>query len=180
MIDVDPGDFMAIIPAPPVVLVSTLFGNIRNLAPYGMNMPVSFSPPMIALGVGASRDTYQNIVEEGEFVVAIPSPDLVDAINITAKRFPRDVSEFYEANLTPVESKAVRAFGVKECQANLECRLHWMKQAGDHYVVIGQVVAASADNCLIDKGRPLRERVNPVYHLSVLRWVYASRGPRIE
>ena len=169
-----PEDFGKVIPAPPVVLVSTLHGDVSNVAPFGMNMPISFDPPLYAVGVGATKDTYANIVETGEFVVAVPGPELVRQIDISATRFPREVSEFEKAGLTPVESEVVRPFRVGECQSNLECVLEWAKPAGDHYVVVGRVVAAD-----IRGGVPgeevSRQAVNPVYHLG--ERVYSGKGP---
>ena len=128
---VEPKDYMRIIPAPPVVLVSTLHGGVKNLAPFGMNMPISFDPPLYAIGMRTTRDTYENILENREFVVAVPDPKLVKEIDITAQSFPSNVSEFEKANLTPARSEVVKPLRVKECQANFECKLEWTKQAGD-------------------------------------------------
>ncbi len=41
---VNPEEYMKIIPPSPVVLVSTLHGDVKNLAPFGMNMPISSNP----------------------------------------------------------------------------------------------------------------------------------------
>jgi len=60
---VKPEEYIKIIPPPPVVLVSTLHGDVKNVAPFGMNMPISFNPPLYAIGVGATKDTYKNILE---------------------------------------------------------------------------------------------------------------------
>lgn len=173
---VTPEDFAKIIPPPPVVLVSTLHGDVKNVAPFGMNMPIAFDPPLYAIGVGTTKDTYLNIVETEEFVVAVPGPNLVKQIDISANSFPRDVSEFEEAGLTPVRSEVVKPFRVKECQSNLECVLEWAKQAGDHYVVVGRVVAASIE----DQGpgeEVSRLALDPVYHIGERQ--YASKGPQI-
>ena len=104
---VKPEQYMRIIPPPPVVLVSTLYGDVKNVAPYGMNMPISSHPPLYAIGVRDTRDTYKNILETEEFVAAVPGPELVDEINTTARSFPREVSEFEQAGLTPLESEIV-------------------------------------------------------------------------
>ena len=171
---VSPEDFLKITPAPPVVLVSTLYGHVKNVAPFGMNMPISFDPPLYAIGVGTTRDTYRNIMETKEFVVGLPSPDMVKQIEVTATRFSREVSEFAEAGLTPVESEVVKPFRVKECQSNLECILEWVKQAGDHYIVVGRVVAASIDDRVVS-GELSRLLLNPVYTLGEGK--YATIGP---
>lgn len=170
-----PEDYMNIIPPPPVVLVSTLYGDVKNVAPFGMNMPISSNPPLYAIGVRSKIDTYKNILDTKEFVVAIPGPDLVREINATAAYFPREVSEFEEAGLTPVESWIVKPAGVKECQANFECRLEWVRQAGDHYIIVGRLVAASVDDQIYRL--PLsRAVIDPVYHVAADEGHYARRG----
>ena len=170
-----PREYMRIIPPPPVVLVSTLYGDVKNVAPYGMNMPISSNPPLYAIGVRDTRDTYVNILETKEFVVAIPGPDLVEEIETTAQSFPREVSEFEQAGLTPLESEIVKPFGVKECQANFECTLEWVKQAGDHYVIVGRVVAARIDDRFYTKDLS-RLVIDPLYHVGAKEGEYAGKG----
>lgn len=172
---VKPEEYIKIIPPPPVVLVSTLHGDVKNVAPFGMNMPISFNPPLYAIGVGTTKDTYKNILETKEFVVAVPGPDLVKEINITAKSFPREVSEFEKAGLTPLESEIVKPFGVKECQSNFECTLEWIKQAGDHYIIVGKVVAASIEDSIYTKELS-RLLIGPVYHVGAKEGEYAGGG----
>ena len=73
-----------------------------------------------------------------------------------------------------MRSEVVKPFRVKECQSNLECVLEWTKRAGDHYVVVGRVVAAS-----IEDGVPGEEvsrlALDPIYHVGERQ--YTSRGP---
>jgi len=150
------------IPPMGVVLVSTLNGEVANLAPFGMFMPVSSRPPRIALGISERRDTFRNIVNTGEFVVAVPSPEQVEVIRICAIAYPPDVSEFEEAGVTPEPSKVVKPYRVKECQTNLECKLVWMKEAGDHHVVVGEIVAAAVKEELSTPDWD-RTHLQPVY-----------------
>jgi len=176
---VNPQDYMRIIPAPPVVLISTLYGDVKNLAPFGMNMPISSDPPLYAIGVRTTRDTYKNILENREFVVAVPGPELVEKIDITAQSFPSEVSEFEKAGFTPVKSEIVQPFRVKECQANFECRLEWMKQAGDHYIVVGRVVAADIDDEIYEEDLS-RGLIDPVYHVAAREGQYGRKGALIS
>ena len=176
--EIKAGKFSKIIPPLPVVFVSTLYGSVKNLAPFGMNMPVSFDPPLYAVGVSKTRDTYKNIIETEEFVVAVPGPEMVNAINIAAEPFPREVSEFEKASLTPLKSAIVKPFRVKECQSNFECKLEWVKEAGDHYLVVGRVVAAWVGD-EIYKEELSRLMIDPVYHISSDKKEYAGKGPAL-
>jgi len=177
--NIEPKNYLQLIAPPPVVLVSTLYGKVKNVAPFGMNMPVSFNPPLLALGIAESRDTFKNIQKTKEFVVCLPCPDLVGKINIAAKSYPREVSEFEKAGFTPIESKVVRPYGIKECQSNLECKLEWIKKAGDHYVVVGRIVAATINDEIYKKGKLSRLILDPVYHVGEGEF-YARKGILIE
>ena len=172
-------DFRKILPPPPVILISTLYGDIKNIAPFAWNMTVSMNPPLLAVSIRETRDTYKNILETKEFVVAVPNPDLVKEIDITAKSFSRDISEFEKAGLTPINSTIVKPFSVKECQANIECKLEWIKQAGDHHIVVGRVVAANLDD-KIQTDVVSRLVIDPVYLVAADNGKYAGKGEIIK
>jgi flavin reductase (DIM6/NTAB) family NADH-FMN oxidoreductase RutF len=148
----------------PVVLVSTLFGDVKNVAPYAWHMPISIDPPLLGIAMRKSRDTYRNILEQGEFVVAVPGPDLLARMERTADPLPRDRSEFEHAGLTPSPSKKVKPFHVLECPVNMECSFVWEKGSGDHQVVVGKVLHVEMANGPQDGGR--------VYDI-----IYHSMGP---
>lgn len=173
--EIQPENYIRIIAPPPVVLVSTLYDAVKNVAPFGMVMPVSHNPPMIALGVFEQWDTFKNIVDTEDFVVAYPSPGQLEQIELAAKRWPRNVSEFDKAGLTPVRSKLVKSSRVKECQVNLECQLEWYKPAGDHHVVVGKIVAADIADALW-KEELYRAMIHPVYDAGGKEQLYARKG----
>ncbi len=153
-----PGQFLANYPPMPVVLVSTLYKEVKNVAPYAWHMPISIDPPLLGIAMRTTRDTYKNILEQGEFVVAVPGPELLKMMEATAESLPRDSSEFDHAGLTPTPSKMVAPFHVKECPVNIECRFLWEKEAGDHQVVVGRVVHVD----VVSDGK--KHVHDPIYH----------------
>ena len=178
--EVQPELYIKIIAPPPVVLVSTLFQKVKNVAPFGMVMPVSHTPPMMALGIFEHWDTFKNILDTQEFVVAYPSPDMVEQINISAEHYPRNISEFEKAGLTPVKSKSIKPYRILECQVNLECKLEWIKSAGDHQIIVGTVVAADIRDALF-KEELVRSNIDPVYDAGGRgEKEYARKGDLIE
>ncbi len=96
-----------------------------------------------------------------------------------AERFPRNVSEFDKAGLTPVRSKLVKPFRVEECQVNLECHLEWCKSAGDHHVVVGRIVAADIVDSLY-KDDLARAMIDPIYDAGGQKPQYARKGALIK
>jgi len=153
-------------PCVPVYLVSTISTEgIPNVAPYGMVMPVCHKPLMYCLGTAHDRDTYRNILATGEFVLNVPSADLFGEINITATPFPPEISEFEKAGLTPINSIKVKPPRVAECRSHLECKVEWMKDAGDRTLVVGRVVALSLDKGLYMKRLSKQKGLmNPVFY----------------
>ncbi len=158
---------VSVMHAAPVVLVSTRSrDNVDNVSPYGMNMAISFSPPMFAIGVHPNRDTYRNIVDSGEFAVNMLTPELKNACIETARKIPPEESEFDLAGLTRRPAGEINVALVGESPACFECRLEWMKEAGDHSVVVGGVVASWVEEEMSDND-PVRMRLNygNLYHI---------------
>jgi flavin reductase (DIM6/NTAB) family NADH-FMN oxidoreductase RutF len=150
--DLDPKDYLKATGPFPVVLVSTLNGEVENVAPYAWVMAISMDPPILGVAIRNIRDTFKNIMDQGEFVVSVPGPELKDKVIKTAAALPRDQSEFKLADLTPKRSKIVSPPGVEECLTQIECKLEWAKEAGDHHVVCGRVVNVSICNELEESG----------------------------
>lgn len=172
--DLPPAHYLKGTTPMPVILVSTMYGEINNVAPYAWHMPISMDPPMLGVAIRKERDTYSNILDTGEFVVNVPGKDLIHAIKESAKPYPRNVSEFEKAGLTPVESKIVSVKGVKECLTRIECKLEWMKEAGDHDVVVGRVVGVSISDEIVVEGEP--SFPDAVIHIGGGRNQYAKIG----
>lgn len=159
-----------ITPASPVVLVSTRSTDgINNLAPFGMFMVASTRPSMIIVAVSPKTDTYKNIMDTKQFVVAIPNKGYEDALYAAGGKFPPEVDEFAQAGFTPYESRKIRAPKVAECIVNLECCLAWTKDAGNHTIFCADVVDADIDNNLFKDGISnvnLRKNVSKLYHIT--------------
>jgi flavin reductase (DIM6/NTAB) family NADH-FMN oxidoreductase RutF len=173
--DLEPPQYLKATAPMPVVLVSTCFGDINNVAPYAWHMPISMDPPLLGVAIRKIRDTFSNIEDTGEFVMNLPGKDLIPAIKETAKPFPRDESEFEKAGLTPRKSKVISTPGVEECITSIECRLEWMKEAGDHHVVVGRVVHIQISRDLSDRGID-HNHPDAVIHIGGGRNLYATIG----
>lgn len=155
----------------PIAFVSSISrsGNL-NLAPFsffmigGSNPPsLVFSPTMGSIG---PKDTLRNIEETGEFVVNLVHRDMAHSMNVTAKGYPAEVSEWEEAGLTPCESLKVRAPRVAESLVHFECKLfqvisHGEGQGAARYV-IGEVLAVHLAEGIWDGVKVVDEKVRPI------------------
>ncbi|MGB1119672.1 MAG: flavin reductase family protein [Chitinophagales bacterium] len=121
----------------PICWASTLSkeGN-ANLAPYSFFNLFSSNPPIIVFSSNrrgrdnTTKDTYHNLLDNGEVVVNIVSYDLVHQMNISSTDYAEDVNEFSKAGVKPIASDVVKPFRVKEAKVQLECILEDTKHLG--------------------------------------------------
>jgi flavin reductase (DIM6/NTAB) family NADH-FMN oxidoreductase RutF len=126
----------------PVVLISTSYkeGN-RNTAPYANVMPILRPLDLIAITAWFRLDTPDNIRDTKEFVINVPSADLVDGVMICSRNYPGDVDEFAEANPRVKALKNVIASSIKGCITWVECTLdRAVTEEGKYSIIIGKVV----------------------------------------
>jgi len=129
----------------PIVIVSTISREGIPNATLKTNFMVVSALEEVAFGCFPEHDTHRNVIETGEFVVNVPSEEIVGQAMVTAVDFPHNVNEIEKAGLTAIPSEKVKPPRMKECKLHLECRLKWRKET----IIVGEVVAASADEDLI-------------------------------
>jgi len=127
------------LPGFPVVLVC-IQDNILTVAAISF---FSFKPPMVGVGIVPTRYSFELIQEIKDFVINIPSIDLLDAVKFCGSKSGRDVNKFKAARLTPKKGKMVSSYIIEECLANLECKVvHVLDLKGSHVWYVGEVVIA--------------------------------------
>jgi len=124
-----------------VVWAVAEYQNQRSICPLGWKMNTSISPPMMAISVAPSRFTHDLIVRSGEVVLAWPGEDLAEATLFCGTHTGRTTDKFKATALTPFKGKHVNAPLIKECIANLECRLRGRMTTGDHSIFAAEIIA---------------------------------------
>lgn len=107
-------------------------------------------PPIISVGIRPERLSYKNIVETGEFVVNLPSRDLVKAVDFCGVRSGRDTDKFEKFNLSTKPGISVDAPIITDCPVNIECKLKDIVKLGSHDLFLGEVVNIQVDENLMD------------------------------
>lgn len=148
----------------PVVLVSTHYKGKSNIMTVAWQMPVSQAPPLVAISVRESRYSHTLIEKSREFVLNIPTIELLSVVDYCGSVSGRELDKFKEMNLTPVPAKKVSAPLIGECVGHLECKLSSSHEAGDHTVFVGEVVSASAEETLFDE-HWMVEKAKLIHHL---------------
>ena len=78
---------------------------------------VSSDPPCVMFSTrrdnGTNKDTLNNVLQNGEFVVNLVTMDIVEQMNATSATVDSSVDEFELAGLTPIDSVIVKPKRVK-------------------------------------------------------------------
>jgi flavin reductase (DIM6/NTAB) family NADH-FMN oxidoreductase RutF len=178
----------------PIGWISTISRDgVVNLAPYSFFNGVAGSPPMVMFASndqhrhGGLKDSLQNAIDTGEFVVNIATWELREPMNVTSAGVERGVDETALAGLATVPSQLVKAPRVAASPIHLECALHQVVELpsgknGANHVAIGRVLGIHiADEVLAD-GKVDLKKIRPIarlgYHdYTVVDEIFTIRRP---
>jgi len=165
----------------PIAWISSLnvHGHV-NLAPFSCYTFVSNTPPMIGVNIGrkagARKDTANNIVAHGHFVVNIGDETLLDAIHMSAEEHPPEVSEAELLGLSIMPGEVIATPRIAEAPISLECRLHSVTPYGDTGAefYVGEVLMFHIRDGLVQNGKIDTAQLRPVCRIGGPN--YASLG----
>ena len=136
-----------------VVLVSTLNEEgTPNVATKSFMSMVAFGPPPILMfGCNTGHATSKNVLKRGEFVINVPSDDLVATSWVVGSDpSTRGSDRFKKHGLTPLPGVKVETPRVGECKAHLECVLDSTKSWGEEILFFGKIVGVTMNADLLD------------------------------
>ena len=144
--------YSALFPCP-VVLVTCVDSegkpNIITLAWAGT---VCSDPPTIGLGIRPHRYSYGLIDGSGEFVVNIPTKNILREMDFCGMVSGREVDKFSATGLTSEPAERVKPPLISECPVNLECVLRKRIPLGVHHLFLGEVVSVHVDQKIGEYG----------------------------
>ena len=106
----------------PVVLVTTASKGKNNIMTISWHMVMDFTP-QFALMTGAWNYSFEALTKNKECVIAIPTVDIAQTVVEIGGCSGSDTDKFKKFELTPLKAKSVEAPLIKECLANIECRV---------------------------------------------------------
>jgi flavin reductase (DIM6/NTAB) family NADH-FMN oxidoreductase RutF len=123
----------------PIAFVSTISNDgVCNLAPFSFFNAFSANPPVVIFSPARTadpnrpqKDTYINLMQNGECVVQMVSYEMREKMNNCSLDFPSDIDEFEVSGLTKIPSDLIKPPRVAESPFQMECRLMEMKSLGD-------------------------------------------------
>ena len=126
----------------PVILVTTHNGNKNNIMTISWTMVLDFTPAF-AITTGEWNYSFAALRKNKECVIAIPAVDMLDQVVGIGTCSGADTDKFSKFKLTPVHGKVVKAPLIKECMANIECKV--IDIIRKHNIVVLKAVAAYVD-----------------------------------
>jgi flavin reductase (DIM6/NTAB) family NADH-FMN oxidoreductase RutF len=99
--------------------------------------------PVFAITTGAWNFSYAALRKNKECVIAIPTVDMLDTVVGIGTCSGTDTDKFAKFKLTPMPGKVVRSPLIKECLANIECKV--VDIVKKHNIVVLEAVTACID-----------------------------------
>ncbi len=118
---------------------------------------ISYNPGLVAICLGHTKATVQNIRNSKEFGISLCSKDqsIISSIagGYSGSEYNK-IDAIREMGFEFVKANKIKPFMVKDAALNIECILHKEIILGDHIMFVGEVIEASYDS----------ERYPLVYH----------------
>jgi flavin reductase (DIM6/NTAB) family NADH-FMN oxidoreductase RutF len=152
---VEKSPWAALFPCP-VVLVTCVDSegkpNIITLAWAGI---VCSDPPTLSLGIRPHRYSYELIEDAGEFVINIPTVDILKETDYCGMVSGKNVDKFSETGLTPEPAEKVKPPLIKECPVNIECTLRKKIPLGVHHLFLGEIISVHLEQNALNEQEKL-------------------------
>ncbi len=137
-----------------------------NIITIAWATPLSVNPPLAGILVAPRRHSHELISSAREFVINIPTVEILDKAIKCGRVSGRAHDKFSEIRLTAKPAKVLKSPIIEECVAHLECKLVNQITTGDHTLFVGEVVAAYANEGTFDGGFMNIEKVRNFYQVS--------------
>lgn len=148
-------------PVPVVLVTSRNKEGKTNVFTVGWTGTINTKPPMLYISIRPERLSYEYIKETMEFVVNLPSSDLVKAVDYCGVRSGKKNDKISEMGFTLKESHHICAPFIDECPVNIECKVKNIIPLGTHDMFIAEVVGSHVNEDLLDeKGKIHFENAN--------------------
>lgn len=132
----------------PVVLVTTHDGKTNNIMTVSWTMVMDFTP-VFAITTGEWNHSFAALKKKKECVISIPTVDMLDKVVGIGTCSGENTDKFVKFKLTPVQGQVVKSPLIKECLANMECKV--VDIIKKHNIVVLKAVAAYLDSTRKEK-----------------------------
>tara|TARA_Y100000589_G_scaffold249574_2_gene237658 strand:+ start:6085 stop:6705 length:621 start_codon:yes stop_codon:yes gene_type:complete len=123
----------------PIALASTIDNDgVNNVSPFSFfnifssNPPIAIFSPARRVRDNTTKDTLENIYQTKEVVINIVNQSIVEKAVISSGDYAPNEDEFLKAGLTPIKSKIIKPYRVKESPVQMECKVNNIHELGEN------------------------------------------------
>jgi len=160
-------DIVYYMPSHAVGMVSSINKDqSNNLATFEQVMCLSRAPSRIIICLTKQTNTYENIINNKEFVLFFPTIDYIKNAYIAGSKELDNKTEV--SNFTFKNSEMVKAMSVNEIETNFECVFNKViEDVGDHVILIGDVINITTSEEIINKSKlERRSSLKSAYYIT--------------
>lgn len=165
----------------PTTLITSAFGERRNVMAAAWVMGLDYEPAKVAAVIASDTFTRKLVEESGAFVVNVPVVAMAKAVYTAGQVSGADEDKFALCSFRTAPASLVEAPLIEGCAAWLECRVVPEPAMRERYdLFVGEVLAAWADSESFVDGVwqfPSAEK-RTIHHLS--GGVFLTSGDRID
>jgi flavin reductase (DIM6/NTAB) family NADH-FMN oxidoreductase RutF len=148
-------------PVPVILVTSRNNAGKVNVFTVGWTGTACTRPPMVTIAVRPERLSYEFITENGEFVINLPTADMVKKVDYCGVKSGRTNDKITEMNFELEASDKISVPIIKQCPISLECKLVNNLPLGSHNLIIAEIVSVHVEEDLIDQsGKIHLEKAN--------------------
>ncbi|OFY49346.1 MAG: flavin reductase [Bacteroidetes bacterium GWF2_41_31] len=145
----------------PIALASTMddLGN-PNLSPFSFYNAFGINPTTLIFSPArrgrdnTTKHTLENLKARPEVVINAVTYNMVHQVSLSSTEYAKGVNEFEKSGLTPLPSKLVKPFRVKESPLQFECKVREIIEtsgkAGSGNLVICEILFVHLDEKVLD------------------------------
>lgn len=173
----------------PIAWVTTKERNgTLNAAPYSFFNAMGHEPPTLVIGLlrdpdKGFKDSAENIISTGEFVVNLVPAELADQMNVTAVQAPSQIDELALAGLETEASSKIAPPRIKGAPVAFECSLFSAVVTGPKQTIaIGRIEAIHVDDAMLidaERGHVDNAALDLIARLHGSGW-YVKGGERFK
>jgi flavin reductase (DIM6/NTAB) family NADH-FMN oxidoreductase RutF len=150
-----------------IALVTSHFKGRDNIVTLSWQSPISARPKLFGLSIASKHFSNRLIRKSKELSINIPGSNMIREVHICGSCSGRLVDKFSKTGLSRTKAKLVKSPLIKECFANIECRVFKAYNIGDHTLFIVEPLAVLADSRWFDgKFLKLKDKgIETLHHL---------------
>ena len=149
-----------------------------NIITLAWHTPISRQPPLYGISVSPKRHSYGLIEHSKEFIVNFVPYSLVEEAQFCGTHSGRSIDKPCQTGLTLLPPNKLSTPRLKEAYAHLECTLAQNIPLGDHHLLVGNVVAVSADDDAFQDELLRTAHVHPLYYIGDNSYTTLDRAKR--